>query len=299
VELQVKFSRYGENDLRGASLAWFTSAGANGRTQIQQSVLQTEVPALQSISFLAPLVNSPQRQQLFLEIRGSDGTLLAENSYEYFVFPEHRAANRPAVKFGQSEKQLKALEQTLRAVGYSVDARDDAKLQTVLIAERFDAQVEAQLSSGGSVVLLLDSGDALPAGSPLKLAAREGSDLDGNWVSNFNWIRTNAPPFNVVPFGRLLGLESTSVVPRFLIEGVDPQDYDDVLSGIFYGWLNQNGALAVQMNVGNGKLLATTFRFGAYGKDPYATHLFDSIIGYAAGPQFAPKLQVKFNRRKE
>jgi len=94
-----------------------------------------------------------------------------------------------------------------------------------------------------------------------------------------------------VPFGRLLGVESASVVPRFLIEGVDAQDYEDVLSGIFYGWLNQNGALAVQMNVGNGKLLATTFRFGTY--------LFDSIVGYTAGTQFTPRLQGTFNKRKQ
>jgi hypothetical protein len=71
------------------------------------------------------------------------------------------------------------------------------------------------------------------------------------------------------------------------------------LSGVFYGWLNQNAALAVQMNTGNGKLLATTFRFDAYGKDPYATQLLDSIIRYAASPSFAPRLSVVLKKGKE
>jgi hypothetical protein len=63
-----------------------------------------------------------------------------------------------------------------------------------------------------------------------------------------------------------------------------------VLSGIFYGWLNNNAALAAQMRVGQGKLLLTTFRFDEYGKDPYATHLLDSLIRYASGPSFQPRL---------
>ena len=69
-----------------------------------------------------------------------------------------------------------------------MDTSSDANSQVLLIAARYDAQVEPQLNTGGRVVLL-DSSDALLAGSPLKLAARDGPDLDGNWVTNFNWIR--------------------------------------------------------------------------------------------------------------
>ena len=122
--------------------------------------------------------------------------------------------------------------------------------------------------------------------------------VDGNCVTNFNWVRANATPFAAVAFSRLMGLESASVVPHYIIEGVGAQDYDDVLSGVFYGWLNQNAALAVQMNTGNGKLLVTTFRFDAYGKDPYATQL-DSIIHYAVSPSFAPRLSVVLKKGKE
>jgi hypothetical protein len=65
------------------------------------------------------------------------------------------------------------------------------------------------------------------------------------------------------------------------------------LSGIFYGWINNNAALAVQMRAGTGKLLATTFRFDEYGRDPYATHLLDAMIHYVAGQNFAPVLDWK------
>jgi hypothetical protein len=187
----------------------------------------------------------------------------------------------------------------LLAAGYSAGPAATADASAVMLAARYDAQVEAQLNKGGRVVLLIDSSDALPPGSSLKLARRDGSDLDGNWVTNFNWVRANVTPFDAVAFGRLLGLESASVVPHYIIEGVGAQDYDDVLSGVFYGWLNQNAALAVQVNTGNGKLLATTFRFDAYGKDPYSTQLLDSIIYYAGGPSFAPRLSMVLNKGKE
>jgi hypothetical protein len=78
-------------------------------------------------------------------------------------------------------------------------------------------------------------------------------------------------------------------VPRFVIQGIKGVNYDDVLSGIFYGWLNNNAALAAQMRVGQGRLLLTTFRFEDYGSDPYATNLLDSLIRYASGPTFQPR----------
>ncbi len=299
VELEVKFSCYGDNDLRGAWVMWYSDSGANGRYQIQHPAQRAEVTALQSISFPAPIVDKPQRQQVYLEVRGSDGALLAENRYEYFVFPNRHAVNRGALKVHDPENHLKGLGQVLLAAGYSAGPAATADANAVMLTARYDAQVEAQLNKGGRVVLLIDSSDALPPGSSLKLAPRDGSDLDGNWVTNFNWVRANATPFDAVAFGRLLGLESASVVPHYIIEGVRAQDYDDVLSGVFYGWLNQNAALAVQLNTGNGKLLAMTFRFDAYGKDPYSTQLLDSIIYYAGSPSFAPRLSMVLNKGKE
>jgi hypothetical protein len=67
-----------------------------------------------------------------------------------------------------------------------------------------------------------------------------------------------------------------------------------VLAGIFYGWLNNNAAVAVQMRLGKGAVLVTTFRFDEYGKDAYATHLLDSLIRYVSGSNFRPKLAGSF-----
>jgi hypothetical protein len=146
--------------------------------------------------------------------------------------------------------------------------------------------------------LLLDSADGFPKNASLKLLAREGSDLDGNWVTNFDWVRKNQTPFDAVAFTKLLGFESSQVTPHFVIDGVPATDYQDVHAGIFYGWLNRNAALAVQGNSGNGKVFATTFRFDAYGVDPYATALFDSIVRYVAGQNFSPHFSLQLMAAK-
>jgi hypothetical protein len=161
----------------------------------------------------------------------------------------------------------------------------------------FDDFVREHLRGGGRAVILADAKDALPLGSNLKITPRAGSDLDGNWVTNFNWARTDIAPFSEVAFTKLLGFEAASAVPRHVIEGVGGADYADVHAGIFYGWLNNNHALALQArvggSVGGGRAFLTTFRFEEYGSDPYSTRLLDAIIRYAGSESFAPKLEMK------
>jgi hypothetical protein len=121
---------------------------------------------------------------------------------------------------------------------------------------------------------------------------RAGSELDGRWFSNFNWIRPDREPFAAVNFGRILGFESERVIPNYVLQNISGEHFEDVLSGITYGWLNANSALALQLRAGSGKLLLTTFRFQDYGSDPYATHLLNALVRYLASPACQPKLEI-------
>ena len=66
----------------------------------------------------------------------------------------------------------------------------------------------------------------------------------------------------------------------------------DVLSGVFYGWLNQNHATTVQYKVGKGKVIFTTFDTSAYGKDLFVTHLVHRLVQYVKGDAFAPASEL-------
>jgi hypothetical protein len=230
-----------------------------------------------------------------LEVRDHSGGRLAENTAEVFVYPKPVPAPPTPLVFYDPQHTLGLKPEQLKAAGYSLVTAWIAPAQSdhapLLLASVFDDKVMRHLRNGGRALILANSKDALPTNSPFKVTPRAGSDLDGNWVTNFNWVRDRAPsPFSRVAFTKVLGFESERTVPRFVIQHVPAAHYDDVLSGIFYGWLNENQALAVQMRAGAGRMLLTTFRFGEYGRDPYATHLLDALIAYATGPDFAPRL---------
>lgn len=302
VEIQTLLSHYSAKEPSGARLQWSTDSGANGHFLINGPIRRATVAPLQSISFNAPQVSSPRRERLLLEIRGHDNSLIAENSYDFFVYPRPSPATDITIilrgpNISDAPDENEKLRSALGKAGYTVmsslEFQPLAKSKRLLLSTTYDAEVQEYLDKGGNAILLLGSNLDLPKSWPIKVTPRAGSDLDGNWVTNFNWIRTDAPPFKTVAFNKLLGFEADAVTPRAVIQGVRGEDYGDVLSGIFYGWLNNNAALAVQMRYGKGKFFATTYRFDAYGRDPFATHLLDAIVRYTSGPDFEPKLKMK------
>jgi hypothetical protein len=296
IQFEVFLSHYSSSDLRGAKLVWRDEAGKHLATQvIEKGIEPAGVTLLAHRTQTAPQVTRPARQRIRLEVRDKADDLIAENSAEVFIYPRPKPALQTSLSFPKSKQTSGLRPEQLTAARYTIlDPKIElARLNrpTLVIAGTLDDRVERHLRAGGRALILADTKDALPTGAPLKVTARAGSDLDGNWVTNFNWVRPDSlSPFSDVAFTKILGFESEHVVPRFVIQGIEGANYDDVLSGIFYGWLNNNAALAAQMRVGQGKLLLTTFRFDEYGKDPYATHLLDSLIRYASGPSFQPRL---------
>jgi hypothetical protein len=292
VEIETLISHYSGADLSGATVTWSTASGSRGQFKINRSLERASVAHLETISFAAPNVNQPRREKLLLVVTNTAGQRIAENSYEIFVFPKEAKVKSLSLSFYDPANNNPNLSQTLTAAGYKVSQFKTGSVDagSLLVATVVDAQVNHYLQNGGRALILANSKEAFPANSSYKVMPRAGSDLDGNWVTNFNWVKTDAAPFNEVAFTKILGFESAATVPRYVIQGVRSADYDDVLSGIFYGWLNNNAALAVQVRAGRGRVFMTTFRFDAYGSDPYATRLLDAMIRYVTGPTFAPKL---------
>jgi hypothetical protein len=298
VSLEALLSHYGGRDLRGAQIFWRTGAGRRiAARKIETAVAPASVTSVARLTTPAPQVARPSAQRIRVEVRDSSGRVVAENAAEIFVYPKPSPATQAALSFHDPTGALGLKAAQLKAAGYAlvgpdVDTRTFNR-PTLMIASRLDERVTRRLREGGRVLLLADSKAALPQDSPLKMTPREGSDLDGNWVTNFNWVRAAAPsPFAPLAFTKILGFESEHVVPRFVVQGVGGADYDDVLAGVFYGWLNNNAALALQARAGRGRLVLTTLRFDEYGRDPYATHLLDALVRYASGPECAPKFAL-------
>ncbi|MFL6213371.1 MAG: glycoside hydrolase family 2 protein [Blastocatellia bacterium] len=299
IKFELLLSHYSNKDLSGVTWRASSAQGISGSVTLDQLIKKGSVESFQTMAdsmaqvYLAPTVDRPRRERLTFELRGRDGKLIAENSYDLFIYPKAQPAKNTTVIFYDPTGHDPALHRALTAAGYSFASGNSADKQGVMIATKLDERVRQHLDAGGRAIILADAKESLPANASLKVTPRAGSDLDGNWVTNFNWVNTDAAPFNEVAFSKLLGFEASSVIPQFIIQGVNGVDYTDVLSGIFYGWLNNNAALAVQVQAGKGKALVTTYRFKEYGAEPYATRLLDAMIRYVSGPQFAPKLKLQ------
>jgi hypothetical protein len=52
---------------------------------------------------------------------------------------------------------------------------------------------------------------------------------------------------------------------------VKREDYSNVMSGMFLGWINKNAALMLEARIAEGRAIIITFRLAdKYGKEPYA-----------------------------
>jgi len=297
VKFELLLSHYGSRDFVGAQLIWRTETGKEGSRQtLDGQIPRAGVAVIARHSFPAPVVERPRRERILVEVRGKDGQLIAENGAEVFIYPKPDGddAIPRLLNFYDPKNTNPSLKRALSAASYyGVNVDGKQRPGTLLIATVFDDFVKEHLRGGGRAVILADAKDALPPNSSLKITPRAGSDLDGNWVTNFNWARTDAAPFAEVAFTKILGFEAARVVPRFVIEGATGADYADVHAGIFYGWLNNNHALALQLRRGGGSAFLTTFRFDEYGSDPYSTRLLDAIIRHTGSQAFAPKLEMK------
>lgn len=285
IEIPVFISHFSGAELKGGRLRWSTDSGTVGELPLHDAVPGSVLP-LHTIRVNLPNVHKPTADRLEIEIRLRNGHRLAENSYDLFVLPSSRIVERPMIALGSGVSPTLAEE--LRKAGYSISGSGDS--ESVLMATRFDDAI-AHLQNGGRVLLLANSEDALPVDARLKLSLRAGTELDGRWFSNFNWIRADEPPFSEVAFTPILGFESACVAPHYVVQGLEAHEFGDVLSGITLGWLNNNSGLAVQTRAGSGTLLLTTFRFDDYGVDAYSTRLLDALIRYVSGPECQPKLE--------
>ena len=284
VELPLILSHYSTASLDGATIEWQTSDGQSGALPLVTTPAPGGVAAEGTLHFKAALADAATTEFLRLQLVNAAGATLAQNRYRYAVYPRQPPVPAVTVTIHDPLDQLQSLRAALAARGIAVtDAVASAK--AVWLSSSLDDATSARLSQGGTVLLLAASRQALPPGNRLSILPRAGSDLTGDWVSNFNWVLSSSPlwkPLSPVIDDSILGWEAASVTPEFVITGLGEQDSPTVLAGVFYGWLNSNRAYVAELREGPGRMLVTTFRFETYNNDPFATMLLDQMLNRAA-----------------
>ncbi|HUI42505.1 MAG TPA: glycoside hydrolase family 2 TIM barrel-domain containing protein [Terriglobia bacterium] len=287
VHVNLFFSHFGSQPLAGAALHWALEGFPTTYIiPLPAAGPDFLMPAV-GLDFVVPPVTAPERRTLSFSVEAG-GKVLTGNSLDLFFYPPRPEELRPAVSFDDLGGRLRRLAEAMRAHGYLEPSGQESL--PVLIASSLDARAQSTLEKGGRVILIGSESQTLAPG--LKITARAGTNLDGNWISNFLWVCRGNAVFRAIGFGDLPGFETQAATPPAVIEGLPASAFPDVLAGEFYGWLHSNFGVLLQARAGKGKLLVTTFGLGAaYGNDPYATTLLDNLVQYAVS-DFDPRFEL-------
>ena len=132
---------------------------------------------------------------------------------------------------------------------------------------------------------MVDGRAGLPAANHhhfpgLTLVQRQDTMWRGDWISSFGWLRRHGP-FAALPGGPLMDLSFDRVVPRAVLTGFQPWEYESrVHAGVVVGWVHKPAATVGERFFGAGKLTATTFRLlrDRPGADPVAATLLHALL---------------------
>ncbi|HMD99581.1 MAG TPA: glycoside hydrolase family 2 TIM barrel-domain containing protein [Terriglobia bacterium] len=281
VEATAGFSHYGNEPLSNPVATWELEGTSLSGTLTVPPVVTGSVTALGKIQFAAPSASSPSRHALKIKVAAA-GKTISQNSLDLFFYPPRVHDLEPSVAFHDPTGRLRRLVTEMRARNYLAPSGGEAL--PVTIASVFDDSVKQTLAAGGRVILIANDPQTLGPG--VEIVPRGGSDLSGDWISSFLWVRKDASPFAALAFDTLAGFETQAVTPAAVVRGIPAAAFPDVLAGVFYGWLHDNVGALVQARYGKGKLLVCTFSLAtSYGTDPYATLLLDQLVAYAvSGP---------------
>ena len=287
VRVDVFFSNYGPEALSGARASWqLDGTAAQGQFNLP-SVASGSCTKAGKIEFTVPSVGAPSKHPLKVAVSAS-GKAISDNSLDLYLYPPRGSELNPSVAFHDPAGRLRRLSNEMRRRNFLAPSGSEAL--PVMIASTWDDEVRKRLQNGGRVILLAAERQQLAPG--LAVVPRDKSDLDGNWISNFLWVRKDREPFKAIGFDTLAGFETQAVTPNAVIQGVPPADFQDVLSGMFFGWIHDSVGTLIQARAGRGRLLVCTFSLAtSYGSDPYATYLLEALVNYATS-DFTPSFEI-------
>jgi hypothetical protein len=128
----------------------------------------------------------------------------------------------------------------------------------VVIAQRWDAQLADRVASGTPAVVFACRDDALPAGFPLAVRARAETRWVGVWAQGMGWLRPMLS--EGLAIGPRVDLAFTGITARHVLHGLGPERRDDMLAGLYVGWLRDTVGTIVVVRHGAGAAVVCTYR---------------------------------------
>jgi hypothetical protein len=254
VEVDLLVSNFSPADLSGSRLEWRLDLWPEvGGSFAGLTPRPTDTTHVGTAAFEIPQLEQSVRARLELRLLDAAGHGVSRNEQELYFFPRRLAAPPDAPIYAPGLAEL------LAALGYRLT--DDLTSAGLVVAETMTDELRWYLQDGGRVLWLATSDDAQQTHlGGLSVAPRQGRDWQGDWASNFNWLRQDRL-FGDIPTGGLVDFAFADLTPDHVITGLRPYHYAaDVHAGLSVGWLHDAVGLVVERRYGAGRLLTSTFR---------------------------------------
>ncbi|MFN2483568.1 MAG: glycoside hydrolase family 2 protein [Candidatus Limnocylindria bacterium] len=256
------------------------------------------------LSIGVPDVDDTSDARLLLTAYDGEGRQRAHDDIRLAVLPEsRRATNAPLNVAVYDAEDIWGVADRIRALGHSVVGVPEAD---VYVTTDLTESCLRYAESGGRLLVFVRSRNALEPGFD---AWRGGDELtphanvgrrvgrrvivfprfpahdeghsqripwEGGWVTSFNWMLPGVLPG--LPGRNPLDFAYQEVAPEHVLLGYDARQHrDEVVSGMFVGWLHEPAALIWSFNQGAGSVTLTTFRLAPQ-DGPVATVLLEGLL---------------------
>ncbi|MEO7909648.1 MAG: sugar-binding domain-containing protein [Roseiflexaceae bacterium] len=280
--VRLSLSHFSHRDLAGARLAWRIDQWPEiGGVFENITCAQGDVASIGTVEFDTPTVEQGTRARIQLRLIDASGAKLAANYQDVYVLPSSASVSGPGDS-GSLWVDAPELAATLGKLGYqTTDALDQAD---VALATTMTDALREYVQQGGRVLWLAEQADSQQTYlKNLGIAARDGHGWQGDWASNFNWIRQDRM-FQHIPTGGTVDFAFADLIPDTVITGLNATEFEgDVHAGLCVGWLHHTVALVAERQIAAGRLLISTFQLSRHLHDhPVARVMLHDMLAYVA-----------------
>lgn len=284
-EVRVALSHFSSEDLRNCRLDWSLDLWPETAGSFAQiDAAPGSVTTIGTVVFDLPPLAESTRIRLDLRLHNATGELITVNHHELYGFPRAVAQSG----FGAGRIYAPELAAELAALGYALaDTLAEADL---VVAQTMTDQLSHYVHSGGQLLWLADGSEAKQTYlGTLGIAKREGRTWDGDWASNFNWLRQDQL-FGAIPTGGTVDFAFADLIPDYVIVGMQPREFaDSVYAGLTVGWLHHTVALVAERSYGTGTLLTCTFQLSKQLRThPVAQIMLGDMLAHLVRPAQDP-----------
>ncbi|KQS78836.1 hypothetical protein ASG25_09385 [Rhizobium sp. Leaf384] len=291
----------GGRSVGGGTLSWTIAGLDDGGSVEVPEVAPLQVLKLPPLGISLPDVDRARMLEVVFELTDRQGTCVSRNSLALAVHPK-RTKPAVSVSIASDDENVRG---HFAGLGYAILGTEDAD---IFVTRNLDERRIDEIRLGRKVLLLAEHAtngylrtDAPPREPPgLKLhdetpgipsppyfsfpghglVDRRGTMWNGDWVTTFSWLARTGP-YAALPGGPMMDLTFDRVVPRAVMTGFRPWEFDArVKSGVVAGWIHKAAATILEKPYGDGMLLATTYRLleDRPGFDPTATVLLEALL---------------------